>query len=136
MLHDSNQLFLDGFCEGIQAALAGFDFSSDDLISYNVTFRGTTYRKGDYLVIGKEDDIIDMVIFGEVIFCVKNSNPDIFFLVRVHQSQFNSALHVYSLTCKDRENYKCVSQKSLLDYYPLSPQRFDGQSVISLKHAV
>ncbi|CAM1294702.1 Uncharacterised protein g1088 [Pycnogonum litorale] len=125
-------LHLDTYSEAIQDTLQVFGLTPEDQVSYDITYRGTTYKKGNFLVVRKEED---MLLFGEIIFMIK-SQTEVYYLLRAHQSVYNFDLHVYLLTCNDRHNYMCLKNTDLLDYYPLCAYGNKKNVMIPLKHAV
>ncbi|KAG1672406.1 Zinc finger protein ZXDC [Nymphon striatum] len=134
VMKDSIPLHLDTYSSTIQDTLGVFSFTSSDYITCELGYMGTTYKKGNFLITGKEDD---MIVFGEILYIIKCKNQmEIYFLLRAHQSVYDDALHVYSVSCKNREAYICLKHEDLLDYYPLNAYGKKSNLLITLKHAV
>lgn len=127
-------LDVDTYTDAVRDALVGINACAEDQITYQLTLLGTTYRKGDYLPV-EYDDNTCMLSFGEIIFILMK-NVDVYFVVRIHNTEFNPDLQVY-LLCDDRNGnrrYACVKSEDLLDYYPLPAYKIP--KVIPLKHAI
>ncbi|KAG1673612.1 Zinc finger protein ZXDC [Nymphon striatum] len=134
VMKDSIPLHLDTYSSTIQDTLGVFSFTSSDYITCELGYMGTTYKTGNFLITGKEDD---MIVFGEILYIMKCKNQmEIYFLLRAHQSVYDDALHVYSVSCKNREAYICLKHEDLLDYYPLNAYGKKSNLLITLKHAV
>jgi hypothetical protein len=124
--------YVDAYGELIQAAMSTHNFSPDDHISYDVIHRGTSYKKGQFVIIEQRD--LNLV-FGEIVFSVLRGD-DLFFLLRVHQAEFDFTLHLFEILLNDQDQYLCVKQNTLLDYCPLQTYARNGSRFIALKHGV
>ena len=78
----SVSLFVDTFSENIQVALSNFHFDTAPKMCYEITVKGTTYKKGQYVVIGKCDNGL---LLCEVLFLIIAPDSFVYFVVRVHK---------------------------------------------------
>ena len=61
-------LFVDTFSDNIQVALSNFHFDTASQMCYEITVKGTTYKKRLYVVIGKCDN--GGLLLGKVLFLI------------------------------------------------------------------
>jgi hypothetical protein len=139
----STPFYPDTYSQEIQSTLVNFSFNADDTqVGYEVNSKGTKYKKGSFVVIGKIEDVL---LFGEILFMLTSSKhrpseigSGLYFLVKVHQSVFNHDFHVYQTTDLHPQKtiYRCIQDSDLLDYYPLVAYKKNGTLIIPLKHSI
>ena len=127
-------LFVDTFSENVQVALSNFHFDTASQMCYEITVKGTTYKKGLYVVIGKCDN--GGLLFGEVLFLVVAPDSSVYFVVRVHKSVYCDEMHLYMIQIGEPHSYRCLSEAELLDYYPLVAYKRRNKLLVPLKHAI
>lgn len=126
-------LMLETYNVAIQSAMKTCQLLENAEVSMEVTIKGTLYKKGKYVVLGKGEHGL---LFGEIHFMIVTSSQ-VYFMVQEQQSEFSELLHVYILHESTLNSpYKCVEHNTLSDYYPLSAYRRGQSLMIALKHAV
>lgn len=128
-------LHLDTYMPAIQEVLMEIGASPEDQVTSEVTYRGTTYKKVFYVPINCPE--YNIIMFGEILLMIIRGNEDVYFLLRVCQSEYNSDLHLYQLHHDGHRNkYVCLKSDDLADYYPLPAYGRGNDLKIVLKHAV
>lgn len=119
----------------IQKSLFNSFTSTNTLVSYNVSVRGITYKKGHVLPLRENDHGI---IFGKILLIlIKDEN--VYFIVKTSQYVFMSHLGVYAdAVTSDISDSEiiCVGIDQLLDYYSLPIYKIKYLSCVCLHHAV
>lgn len=121
--------------ESIKVATAPFSFTHDTTVATNaVTVRGTKYKKGMHVVLGREDEGLHM---GEIKLILSHRSDCVYFVVGNQQAVELADLGINSLTEVVQEsNYMCVKQEDLLDYYPLMGYKLNGTLVVIFHHSL
>ena len=105
-------------------------FEKGSEVSYEVTFKGTTYKKSQFLVIGKPND----VEFGEIQFLIISEKLELYFLMKIYKSTMLRSLNIFAI---EDANCWCLKKADELpDYYPLNGYKIHGISHIALKHSI
>lgn len=120
------ELYSSKVRNAVEASLVTFDF-----VSTEVSFQGTTYRKGFFLCL-KNDEYVE---FGQLELILMKENKDVYFLVTPHSSSYmpEYGLHKVGEAAK---NMLCINVEKCLDLYPLAAYSLFAMTVISLKHSV
>lgn len=126
-------LHVDTYTDGVRDCILRIGGSPADQITYELIFRGTTYKTGNYLVIGFDGSSLK---FGEIVFVLVRTNSEAYFVMQVHKSVFNTDLHVHSIDFREEKSYTCIKSENILDYYPLSAYGNKQHCQIPLKHAI
>lgn len=92
--------------------------------------KGTTYKKGHFLVTGS----MDSIEFCKLVL-VLMKNETIHCLVSVYTEEFLPQYHLYSVR-KDNDKMQCVNVNDLIDFYPLPSYMKDGYKLVPLKHSM
>lgn len=125
-------LDLDTYTDAIQRALIRVGASAEDQVTFELNFRGTTYKKGFYVPVGYDDSVL---LFGEILFMLMR-NLEVYFVTRIHQSEFRSDMHDYLIhSSKEISRFVCLKSEDLLDFYPLPAYGRGNALLIPLKHA-
>ena len=109
-----------------------------NLNSYNacagdmVTYDGTMYRKGMYVVL---DDNENNPILGCIKIVLVQENVNVFLVVAKHTSFLLPEFGILGVNTQDIETL-CVSLSELHDYYPLPMYSFRSDCVLTLHHAL
>lgn len=120
------------YSDAIKCAVASFGFSENDTcVSTDIQYKGTSYKKGDFL-IAKNDESIE---FGELVIILIQHNATVYFVLDMHSSAYHNEYHLYSVT-KLTAQLLCLHISNLVDFYPLKPYIINGHRVIPLKHSV
>ena len=124
------------YSQAIQSALKIFQISDNSEVSTEVKVKGTLYKKGSYVIVGKSEYGL---LFGEIQFIIVMS-PQVYLLVHEQEFVLSESLHVYGIPVLQASStavsYKCVELSKLKDYYPLSAYKRGKSLMIPLKHAV
>ncbi len=114
----ASPFFANSYCEGIENAVEDFQFSPEDTVeTFHVTYKGSDYRKGTYVVIARDEE--GELLFGRIITILCRNN-ELFFLTENYISAFVPELSLYAIEdCTCRGQFQCVNVDQLLDYYPL-----------------
>ena len=75
-----------------------------------LNLRGTTYKKGMYVPVGYDDD---EMLFGEIIFMLLR-DLEVYFILRIRQSEFDPELHIYSLDPTTGTRYVCLQSERIV----------------------
>ena len=120
------------YSDDLQDALTDIAATPNDEITFELTYRGTLYKKGQYLVLGAS---ATGLLFGEVLFMIVHENR-LYFMVYIHDSVFDPNLHVYAVHPGNNRSPKCFESDKIADYCPLSAYGRRNALLIPLKHAV
>ena len=127
------QFHFDTFSAEIQRATEGFHFSpKSSSVTYNVTLKGTQYKKGQYVVISRNEDYTN---FGKIILIIVSNGTDVHFVTQNYSSFFLIELGLFQLNNSCDKMY-CTHSSELSDYYPLPSYKVNGKILISLHHTV
>lgn len=127
---DSCVFYQSLYSDAIKNAVREFGFSeSNTSVSTNIQYKGTSYKKGHFLV-SKNDESIE---FGELLMILIQRDA-VYFVIDVYKTDYHSEYHLYSVT-KSME-LQCIHINDLVDYYPLPSYVTNGLQVIPLKHGV
>lgn len=120
------------YSDEIRNAVAGFDFlESDTCVSTDIQYKGTSYKKGDFLV-AKNDESME---FGELVVILIQHDAAVYFVLDMYTSDYHNEYHLHSVT-KLTPQLLCLNITDLVDFYPLKSYIIDGHRVIPLKHSV
>lgn len=127
------EFYVSDYNESIKAATAAFDFTQNDTVATNeVTVKGTKYKKGMYVVLGRDDDGLHM---GGIQLILIHHNDSVYFVVERQQAVELVHLGIHCLEVVEDPNYMCVKQEDLLDYYPLVEYKLNGTSMMIFHHS-
>ena len=120
------------YSDAIRYAVADFGFlESDTCVSTEIQYKGTSYKKGDFLV-AKSDESMK---FGELVVILIHNEAAVYFVLDVYTSEYHNEYHLYSVT-KQNAQLLCLNITDLVDFYPLKSYIINGHRVIPLKHSV
>lgn len=130
---DGSPFHIQLYSDAVRDALRACDLSEMDVVmSTEIQFKGTIYRKGLFLFAGQNESLL---VFGEIEFVLIQGNNLVFFLVALHDSSFLPQLGVYALETASR-CIQCINAEHLPDFYALPAYNTCGRKVIYLKHSV
>ena len=98
------------------------------MATYSLTYKGTLYKKGLF-VLEKLND--DGMVFGEILLIIVCNNV-VFFVVRENQAELLADLQVHAIA--KEMDVVCIKADSLLDYVALPAYKLKGFSIIPLHH--
>lgn len=108
-----------------------FGFTENNTkVSAEVMYRGTLYKKGQFLVTNN----MDSIQFGELALILIKDEV-VHFLLRKYVAEFIPAYHLHELK-NQTEIMHCVKINDLADFYPLTSYMMNEKRVIPLKHSV
>lgn len=87
------------------------------------TGKGTSYKKGDFLVLNNDESME----FGELVIILIQDNASVYFVMDMHKSDHLPKYHLYSVT-KQSTGMQCVNINDLVDFYPLTSYIIEGHS--------
>lgn len=120
------------YSDAIRHAVTDFGFSENDTcVSTDIQYKGTSYKKGDFLVT-KNDESME---FGELVVILIQHNATVYFVLDMHTSEYHNEYHMYSVT-KLTSQLLCLNITNLVDFYPLKSYIINGHRVIPLKHSI
>ena len=129
-------LITSTYSQAIQSALKISQISDNSEVSTEVKVKGTLYKKGSYVIIGKSEYGL---LFGEIQFIIVTP-AKVYLLIQEHEFMLSESLHVYIIPVFQVSatviSYNCVELSKLKDYYPLSAYKRGKNLMIPLKHAV
>lgn len=129
---DSCTFYPDLYSDAMKYAVRQFGFTGNDTsVCTEIQYKGTSYKKGNFLVSKNEESIE----FGELLIILIKNDAAVCFVLDVHQAEYLSEYHVYSVT-KDSTRLQCLNITDLVDVYPLPSYFVNGHQVIPLKHSV
>lgn len=129
---NSCAFFPNLYSETIKNAVCNFHFSGNDTsVSTEIQYKGTTYKKGNFLV-SKNDECLEL---AELVVILIRENAAVYFVVNAHNSDYLAEYHLYSVVAPST-GMMCVHINDLVDFYPLSSYIINGHRVIPLKHSV
>lgn len=127
---DSSPFYVALYSGVIQDAVRDFGFTETDTqVAVEMSYKGTLYKKGQFLVIGK--DSVNFVELGIILL----RNERIYFVVSKYRTVFLPHFHMYSIK-KEQEEMCCLNIYDLADFYPLPSYWKDGCQFVPLKHGV
>ncbi|XP_034237354.1 uncharacterized protein LOC117642862 [Thrips palmi] len=101
----------------------------------HVTLKGTSYKKGNIVILGTTSPIGDAFNVGIIHLILIDSLDLVTFFVKKAQLVFKYQVGMFKVSVTSNE-YQCVRSKDLLCYYPLSPYVKDTETFVALRHAV
>ena len=120
--------------DDVQTAVdSGANLSENTLISTKVRYMNTDYKKGMFLIIGIHERGLT---FGEILGFLISDETDLYFLVKVYQSEHLAEMGLYEIPQEEHPPIQCIASGSILDHYPLPAYKQGMSSYISLKHHV
>lgn len=129
---DSCTFFSNLYSDAIKHAVKEFAFSENNTtVMTDVQFKGTAYKKGQFLVYSNDDQME----FGELLLILIQNDTSVYVLMNIHKGICLPEYHMYSVT-KDSHKLECVNINDLADFYPLVSYILDGYQVIPLKHSI
>lgn len=102
-----------------------------ELVSTEVQWKGTLYRKGSFLCM-KNDNSVE---FGQIELILMKGNKYVYFLVTPHCSSYLAEYGLYHVGEAVKQMF-CINAEHCLDFYPLAAYSLCGMTVLSLKHSV
>lgn len=128
---NSTAFYQELYGDSVKDAVRCFGFTENNTkVSAEVMYRGTLYRKGQFLVTNN----MDSVEFGELAL-VLIKDEVIHFLLRKFVAEFLPEYHLHELK-NQTEVMQCVKINDLADFYPLTSYVMNEKLVIPLKHSV
>lgn len=132
LMEKGTQFFSGDYNDDIKEAVSHRSFESvNTLIGYEVTVKGTKYKKSMLIVIDEDDEGI---IVGKLRMVLIHKDAVVYFVVEKYHAIRIPDMGVYCLKLMQK-SYCCVDQDTLLDYYPLSEYTAHGTRVIILHHS-
>ena len=123
---------IEDYNDRIRASVASCPFQSRSAVACNyVTVKGTDYRRGMYILLENSDQGL---LMGEIMLVIVVHNS-VYFVSEKHTFIKLSYTGVYCDLGVAQDNYVCIKQEDLLDYYPLSAYNVYDQSIIALHHS-
>lgn len=104
--------------------------STDTVVSHSTTVKGTTYKKGLYVLLTETEDGL---LTGKIVLILVRNNCDVFFVISHHHASHLAHLHVYCI-CTEINAITLVNVNDLLDYYPLPVYSMQQMQVFALHH--
>lgn len=127
-------LISDTYNQGIQTAIKMCQIADSAEVSLEVVIKGTHYKKGHYVVLGKSENGL---LFGEIQFIILNPCTQVYFLVQEFKSQLSKSLHVYTLLHNSTPtSFQCIESSKLISYVPLNGYKKGKSLFIPLKHTI
>lgn len=118
------------YSDRVNHAVSVFGFSENDtIVSTEIQYKGTAYKKGDFLVLNESME------FGELVIILIKDIATVYFLMDTHKSDHLPKYHLYAVT-QQSTGMQCVNINALVDFYPLTSYIVNGHRVIPLKHSV
>jgi len=114
---------------------ANLEEMTDVNMSYNITVKGTSYKRGDVVVINI-GEYIDEYEFGEILFSLITLSSEIYVMVKILNSEYVPEIRAHDLTEPHNPKFLCCSIKNLLDYLPLPIYNIGGKFYIKFKHSI
>lgn len=102
------------------------------LYSEKVLFRGIEYKQNMFIVISRLEKNL---IFGKLLFMLIVNN-DIYFVIKMLVSHLCAQTNLYFINPNQKEEFKCIPNSDILDYYPLHGYMNFSNIIIPLKHAI
>lgn len=94
---DSCTFYASLYSKKIKQAVSEFDFSENDtMVSTDIQYKGTQYKKGHFLV-SKNDEAME---FGELLIILIKNDTEVYFVMAVHKADYHSEYHLYSVQKK------------------------------------
>jgi hypothetical protein len=113
----------------IKNATAPHDFlSTNTLVSEEITFKGTCYKKGLYVIISALEE--SFTVGSIVLIFVKNEQPN--FLVAVRDCTHFNKMGLIKIEAS--YGLECYHYSAVADYHPLPSYTENGQEFLILKH--
>lgn len=107
------------YSDTVNHAASEFGFSEKDtVVSTEIQYRGTAYKKGDFLVLNESME------FGKIVIILIKDNATVYFLMDLHKSDRLPKYHLYTIT--QSTGMQCVNINDLLDFYPLTSYIIDS----------
>lgn len=126
------EFYASDYNDKIRASVAGQDFESQSAIACNeVTVKGTVYRKGMCVLLKSTDEELSVGKINLIIVL----NESVQFVTQKHTFVKMSDMGVYCELGVANEDYVCVKQDDLLDYYPLPLYKMHDTSLIAIHHS-
>lgn len=122
------ELYSDAVRSAVEASLPG---ECDLVVSTEIQWKGTLYRKSFFLCIGSGMP----TEFAQIELMLIMDNKNVYFLVTPHGSSYLPELGLYEIHAASGV-MRCINGELLLDYYPLPAYDTCGTRVISLKHSI
>ena len=123
---------VDDYNDRIRASVASCPFQSQSAVACNyVTVKGTDYRRGMYILLENSDEGL---LMGKIMLVIAVHNS-VYFVSEKHTFVKLCDTGVYCDLGVAQDNYVCIKQEDLLDYYPLSAYNLYDQSLIALHHS-
>lgn len=124
--------YAEVYNDRIGASVASCLFMSQSAAACNyVTVKGTDYRRGMYILVENSDEGL---LMGKIMLVIVVHNS-VYFVSEKHTFVKLSDTGAYCDLGMAQDNYVCIKQEDLLDYYPLSAYNVYDQSLIALHHS-
>lgn len=93
-IKDGSPFYSELYSEQVKGTILHFGFTErNTTIHVNVQYNGIIYKKGQF-VVTKNDDTAE---FGEIILILVKDEFALYFLTRVHDVEFLSHYHMYTV---------------------------------------
>lgn len=126
------EFYIDDYSDRIREAVASYNFDSQSTVACNeITVKGTLYRKGMFVLLEKHDD----ELYAGRIILVVVVHESVYFVAEKHTFAKLRDIGVYCELGVAQDDYLCVNQEHLLDYYPLPTYEVFDLLLIALHHA-
>nr|XP_042902933.1 uncharacterized protein LOC122270275 [Parasteatoda tepidariorum] len=127
-----NEFHVELYSENLRKIIPSNLFDkTNTVITYDLSIKGTDYKKGSFLPISEDCEIS----FCEILMILIKNNNEVFFVVQNFETTFISQLGVYEISSKNKEFF-LISKTDLIDYYPLQAYEIGGSRYICLHHAI
>nr|XP_023659190.1 uncharacterized protein LOC111839475 [Paramormyrops kingsleyae]XP_023659191.1 uncharacterized protein LOC111839475 [Paramormyrops kingsleyae] len=124
--------YVNDYSDKIRKAVVGLNLEFIDTVaSHVVTVKGTSYKKGMYILLGKTEEELEV---GKIELVIVH-HGSVFFISEKYLFVKLSDIGVYCVLGTAQEEFVCVRHEDLLDYYPLPAYEMCGMPIISLHHS-
>lgn len=130
-IHRGAEFHCDDYNADIQNAVSELTFSPrNTIVTNDVTVKGTQYRKGLYVVLGTDEDVL---LVGEIKLALIRAS-EVYLVLRRRQAVLHMGVYLLD-DLEQRSQFVCVRHEELLDYYPLPEYKVNGVSKLILHHS-
>ncbi len=108
--------YVNDYSDKIRQAVVGLNLEFIDTVaSHAVTVKGTLYKKGLYILLGKTEEEFEV---GKIELVIVH-HGSVSFISEKYLFVKLSGIRVYCVLGTAQEQFVCVRHEDLLDYYPL-----------------
>ena len=99
-------------------------------VSESIIVRGTTYKRGMFVIVARDSSSPKNLIFGEIVLTLADDIAH--FVVMERNGEFDPQTGLYCLNPASND-WHCVGHCNLMDFNPLSSYRIEACEYIALK---